>query len=85
MNSIFCELSYLKDILISCLLDPMNIFKNVPYYIFQHILGKNNYTLYSRRDIALSCTKFNRINLCPNQENETYEEAPWISKKRELD
>ena len=39
----------------------------------------------SRRDISLSCTKFDRKNLWPNRENETYAEAPWILKKKELD
>jgi hypothetical protein len=59
-KSIFYELPYWKDILISHLLDPMHILKNVPYSIFQHILGKGKDTLSSRRDISLSLIKFDR-------------------------
>jgi hypothetical protein len=84
-KSIFYKLPYWKDLLISHLLDPMHIFKNVPDSIFQHISSKEKGTLSSRRDIALSRTKFDRRHLCPNRENETYAEAPWILKKRELD
>jgi len=36
-KSIFYELPYWKDLLISHLLDPMHIFKNVPDSIFRHI------------------------------------------------
>jgi hypothetical protein len=59
---IFYELPYCKDILIYHLLYPMHILKNVSDSIFQHISGKED-TLYSRRDIALSRTKFDR-NIC---------------------
>ena len=34
---IFYDLPYWKDLLISHLLDPIHIFKNVPNSIFQHI------------------------------------------------
>ena len=37
------------------------------------------------RDIDLSHTKFDRKHLWSNRENETYAEAPWILKKKELD
>jgi hypothetical protein len=84
-KSIFYELPYWKDLLISHLLDPMHIFKNVPDSIFRHISGKEKDTLSSRRDISLSRTKFDRKHLWPNRENETYAEAPWILKKKELD
>ena len=63
----------------------MHIFKNVPDSIFRHIAGKDKDTLSSRRDIALSRTKFDRKHLWPNQENESYAEAPSILKKKELD
>ena len=82
MKSIFYELPYWKDLLIAHLLDPMHIFKNVPNSIFQHILGKEKDILSSRRDIAVSRTKFDRKHLWPNRENETYVEAPWILKKK---
>ena len=39
----------------------------------------------SRRDIALLHTKFDRKHLWPNRENETYAEAPWILKNKDLD
>ena len=81
-KSIFYDLPYWKDLLIAHLLDPMHIFKNVPYSIFRHISGKENDTLSSRRDISLSCTKSDRKHLWPNRENETYAEAPWILKKK---
>ena len=84
-KSIFYELPYLKDLLISHLLDPMHIFKNVPDSIFRHISSKDKDTLSLRRDISLLCTKFDRRHLCPNKENETYVEAPWILKKKDLD
>ena len=84
-KSIFYELPYRKDLLISHLLDPMYIFKNVSNSIFQHISSKEKDTLSSRRDISLSRTKFDRRYLWPNRENETYAEAPWILKKKELD
>ena len=67
------------------LLDPMHIFKNVTNSIYRHILDKDKDTLSSRRDIALSCTKFDKINLWPNKENETYAEATWILKTTNLD
>ena len=60
----------------------MHIFKNVPDSVFQHISRKEKDTLSSRRDIALSCTKFDRRHLWPNRENETYAEAPSILKKK---
>ena len=60
----------------------MHILKNVLDSIFRHILGKEKDTLSSRRYISLSCTKFDRKNLWPNRENETYPEAPWILKKK---
>jgi hypothetical protein len=82
MKSIFYELPYWKDLLISHLLDPMHIFKNVSNSIFQHISGKEKDTLSLRRDIAISCTKINRRHLWPNRENETYAETPWILKKK---
>ena len=63
----------------------MHIFKNVPDSIFQHISSKEKYILSSTRDIAFSRTKFDRRHLWPNKENETYAEAPWILKKKELD
>jgi hypothetical protein len=63
----------------------MHIFKNVPDSIFWHISRKDKDTLSLRRDIALSCTEFDRIHLWPNMENETYAKAPWILKKKELD
>ena len=63
----------------------MHIFKNVLDSIFRHILSKEKDTLSLRRDIALSRTKFDRRHLRPNKENETYAEAPWILKKKELD
>ena len=50
----------------------MHIFKNVLDSIFRHIAGKDKDTLSSRRDIALSHTKFDRKHLWPNQENESY-------------
>ena len=84
-KSIFYDLPYWKDLLISHLLDPMHIFKNVPDSIFRHIASKDKDTLSSRRDISLSRTKFDRKHLWPNQENESYAEAPWILKKKELD
>ena len=84
-KSIFYELPYWKDLLIPRLLDPMHIFKNVPDSIFRHISGKEKNTLSSRRDISLSRTKFDRKHLWSNMENETYAEAPWILKKKELD
>ena len=84
-KSIFYELLYWKDLLITHLLDLMHIFKNVPDSIFRHISGKEKDTLSSRRDIALSCTKFDRKHLWTNRENETYVETPWILKKKELD
>jgi hypothetical protein len=84
-KSIFYELPYWKDLLIANLLDPMHIFKNVLDSIFQHITGKEKDTLSSRRDIALSRTKFDRKHLWLSRENETYAEAPWILKKNELD
>jgi hypothetical protein len=77
-KSIFYELPYKKDLLISHLLDPMHIFKNVPNSIFRHISGKEKDTLSLRRDIALSRTKIDRRQLWPNRENETYAEDPWI-------
>jgi hypothetical protein len=70
-KSIFYELPYWKDLLISHLLDPMHIFKNVLDSIFRHISSKDKDTLSSRRDILLH-TKFDRRQLCPNRENETY-------------
>jgi hypothetical protein len=79
-KSIFYELLYWKDILIYHLLYPMHIFKNVPNSMFRHISSKEKGTLSSRRDISLSCTKFDRIHFWLNKENETYEEAPWILK-----
>ena len=85
MISIFYELPYWKDLLISHILDPMHILKNVLDSIFGHISGKEKDNLSSRRDIALSRTKFDRKHLCPNLENETYAKAPWILKKKELD
>jgi hypothetical protein len=81
-KSIFYELPYWKNLLISHPLDPMHILKNVPDSIFQHISGKEKDTLSSRRDISLSRTKFDRRHLWPNRENETYAEAPWILKKK---
>jgi hypothetical protein len=63
----------------------MHIFKNFPDSIFRHISGKEKDTLSSRRDIGLLRTKFDRRHLWPNMENETYAEAPWIFKKKELD
>jgi hypothetical protein len=84
-KSIFYELPYWKNLLIAHLLDPMHIFKKVPDSIFRHISGKDKNTLSLRRDISLSCTKFDRKHLWPNRENETYAEVPWILKKRELD
>ena len=63
----------------------MHIFKNVPDSIFQHISEKEKDTLSSRRDIALSCTKFDRKHLWLNRENETYGEGPWNLKKIDLD
>ena len=84
-KSIFYELSYWKDLLIYHLLDPMHIFKNVLDSIFRHIAGKEKDPLSSRRDIALSHTKFDRKHLWPNRENEKNAEAPWILKKKELD
>ena len=62
-KSIFYELPYWKDLLISQLLNPMHIFKNVPDYIFQHISGKEKDYLSLRRDIYLSHTKFDRKHL----------------------
>jgi hypothetical protein len=63
----------------------MHIFKNVPDSIFQHISGKEKDTLSSRRDIALSRTKLDRKHVWPNKENESYAEAPWSLKKKDLD
>lgn len=63
----------------------MHVFKNVPNSIFRHISSKDQYTLSSRRDISLSCTKFDRRHLWPSKENESYAEAPWILKGKELD
>jgi hypothetical protein len=80
-KSIFYELPYWKDLLISHVLYPMNIFKNVPNSIFQHISRKEN-TLSSRRYFSLSHTKFDTRHLWPDTENETYAEAPWILKKK---
>ena len=71
-KSIFYDLPYRKDILISHLLDPMNIVKNGPYMIYQHLSRKEKDTLSSRRDIALAHTKTSRRHFCPNKENETY-------------
>ena len=59
--------------------------KKVPISIFRHISCKEKDTLSSRRDIALLRTKFDRKHLWLNRENETYAEAPWILKKKELD
>ena len=84
-KSIFYDLCYWKDLLICRVLDPMNILKNVTYSIYRHISDKDKDTLSSRRDIALSRTKFDRRHLWPNRENETYAEAPWILKKKVLD
>jgi len=84
-KSIFYDLPYWKDLLICHLLYPMHVLKNVTNSIYRHILDKDKDTLSSRRDIALSCTKFDRRHLWPNRENETYAEAPWILKKKELD
>lgn len=84
-KSIFYELPYWKDLLISHLLDPMHIFKNVPDSIFRRISRKYKDTLSSRRDIALSRTKFYKRHLWPNKENETYAKAPCVLKKKELD
>lgn len=84
-KSIFYELPYWKDLLISHLLDPMHIFKNVPDSIFLHIEGKEKDTLSLRRDSSLSHTKFDRKHLWPNRLNEKYVEALWILKKKELD
>ena len=83
-KSIFYEIPYWKDLLISHLLDPMHIFKNVLDSIFRHKSYKDKDTLSSRRDITLSLTKFDRRHLWPNMENETYANAPWILKKKEL-
>jgi len=84
-KSIFYKLPYLRDILISHLLDPMHIFKNVPNSVFRHIEGRKKDNLSSRRDIALSHTKFDKKHLWPNRENEKNVESPWILKKKELD
>lgn len=84
-KSIFYDLPYWKDLLISHLIDPMHVFKNVPDSIFRHISSKDKDTLSSRRDIALSRTKFDRRHLWPSKENESYAEAPWILKRKELD
>jgi hypothetical protein len=84
-KSIFYELPYWKDLLISHLLNPMHIFKNVADSIFQHISEKDKETLSSRRDISLSRTKFDRKHLWPNRENKTYAQAPWILKNKEID
>jgi hypothetical protein len=56
-KSIFYELPYWKDLLISHLLDPMHIFKNVPDSISRHISSKEKDTLSLRRDIVLLRTK----------------------------
>ena len=84
-KSIFYELPYWKDLLIAHLLDLMHIFKNVSDSIFRHISGKEKDTLSSRKDVSLSCTKFDRKHLWSNRKNETYAEATWILKKKELD
>ena len=85
MKSIFYELHYWKDLLIYHLLDPMHIFKNVLDVVFRHISRKEKDTLSLRRDIALSCTNFDRKHMWSNKENETYVETPWILKTKELD
>ena len=84
-KSIFYDLPYWKDRLIYHLIDLMHIFKIFPDSIYRHIAGKDKDTLSSRIDISLSCTKFARKHLCPNQENESYTEAPWILKNKEID
>lgn len=66
-KSIFYDLSYWKDILIYHLLDPMHNFKNVPDSNFQHIAHKED-TWSSRRDIALSHTKFDRKHMWKKKE-----------------
>ena len=84
-KSIFYDLPYWKDLLICHLLYPMHVLKNVTNSIYRHILDKDKDTLSSRRDISLSRTKFERRHWWQNRENETYAEAPWILKKKELD
>ena len=82
---IFYDLPYWKDLLIPHLLASMHIFKNVCDSIFRHISSKDKDTLSSMRDIALSRTKFNIRPLWTSKENESYAEAPWILKMKELD
>lgn len=82
---IFYDLPYWKDLLISHLLDPMHVLKNVPNSIFRHISSKDKETLSSRRNISLYSTKFDRRHLWPSKENESYVEALWILKRKELD
>ena len=84
-KSILYELSYWKDLLISHLLHLMHIFTNVLDSICQHLSRKEKDTFSSRRDIALSRTKFDRKHLWPNRESETYLQAPWILKTKDLD
>ena len=62
----------------------MHILKNVLDSIFRHISSKDKDTLSSRKDIALSTTKFDRRHLWPNKENETCVKDPWILRRQEL-
>jgi hypothetical protein len=85
-DSIFYELSYWKNTLVSHLLDPMHIFKKcLRFYISTYIKTKIN-TPCLQREIFLFHVPNLIEDICGQTgKNETYVEAPWILKKRELD
>ena len=79
--SIFHELPYWSQLQINHLLDPMHIFKNVGYLIWEHLIGQRD-TLRAQKDLK----DMGRMEyLWPKMDGNRVllPKAPWVLIKRE--
>ena len=73
----FHELPYWHKLLITHLLDPMHMFKNIPEILWEHIMGKHD-SLRARNDLE---TMQHTSNLWVDEDGELLA-APWALNKK---
>jgi hypothetical protein len=81
MKSIFYELPFWEHLMISHLLDPMHIFKNISYSLWRNISSKESDTLGVSRDLISSKTKKKH---CPRKESRREDGPSWSFKEGDV-